>query len=51
MAPVIPTPTDPSNLQTAPSAIVANLTGTFNVTVPGYSGPAPYLVAGLDGTL
>ncbi len=44
----IPTP---SGLQGEPSAIVYNSTNSFNVNVAGYNGPAPYIVAGLDGSL
>jgi len=48
---VITTPMDPLNTQVDPSGAVFNSTRDFNVTVPGYSGPAQYIVAGLDGTL
>ncbi len=48
---VISTPIDPFNTQVLPSGIVLNTTRDFVVTDPGFSGAAPYIVAGLDGTL
>jgi uncharacterized protein (TIGR03118 family) len=49
--PIIKTPIDPRNNQVAPTGLVLNSTRDFNVAFPGYSGPASYFIAGLDGTI
>jgi uncharacterized protein (TIGR03118 family) len=51
LAPVGSAISTPSGLQGEPSAVVYNSTNSFNVNVAGYDGPAPYIVAGLDGSL
>jgi uncharacterized protein (TIGR03118 family) len=50
-APVIDLPTDPNQNQIQPSGEIYNPTSDFDISVPGYSGPALFIVAGLDGTL
>jgi uncharacterized protein (TIGR03118 family) len=50
-AQVINLPMDPNQRQIMPSGEVYNNTRTFIVSDPGYTGPALFMVAGLDGTL
>jgi uncharacterized protein (TIGR03118 family) len=45
------TPVGLTNQQISPSGVVFNTTRDFTVANPGYSGPASYFIAGLDGTI
>jgi uncharacterized protein (TIGR03118 family) len=49
--PIITLPKDPNNAQILPTGMVFNTTRDFSVTDPGFNGPAPFFVAGLDGTI
>jgi uncharacterized protein (TIGR03118 family) len=49
--PIITLPKDPNNAQILATGLVYNTTRDFTVTDPGFSGPAMFIVAGLDGTI